>query len=229
MPRDETDFLYVPTHQLTKLQKLKYYVKHIHVTFFQMFNKNARYFLLINFRIIQHLQIRCSQLCNNDFDFIKENMSSWTLFPLITDNSSHFQLQDNLFKIFCTISSLYTFLKNTKWLKPDLCVMWDLLLAGCHKSTYLAFLRIYSSCGQTKGQIKIKNLQGQFCFMSGNEKVAFNFSYCQLWLFAWCHFPDLTSFTPQKDKGQAKPPVKAKSQSCWHELAALAFKLRYES
>ena len=48
----ETDSLYVPTHQLIKPQELKYYVKHICVTFFQMFNGDARYFLLINFRII---------------------------------------------------------------------------------------------------------------------------------------------------------------------------------
>ena len=168
-------------------------------------------------------------MCNNDFNFIKENMSSWTLFPLIINNFSHFQLQNHLLKIFCIIPSLYTFLKDIKWLELNLCAMQGLLPAGCHESTHLTFSRIYSSCGQTKGQIKIKNSQDQFCFMSENEKVAFNFSYCQLWLFAWCHFPNLISFTLWKDKGQAKPPVKAKSQSHWHELAALASKLRYES
>ena len=212
-----------------KLQKLKYYVKHIHIIFLQMFNENVKYFLLIDFRIIQHLQIRCPQLCDNDFNFIKEGMSFWTLFPLIINNFSCFQLQNSLFKIFCAISSLYIFLKNTKWLEPGLCAMQGLLLAGCHESTYLAFLRIYSSCDQIKGQVKIKNLQGQFCFVSGNEKVAFNSNYCQLWLFAWCYFSDLTSFTLQKDKGWAKLPVKIKSQSCWYELAALASELRYES
>ena len=52
VPEDETDSLYVLTHQLMKLQELKYYVKHIHITFLQMFNEDARYFLFIDFRII---------------------------------------------------------------------------------------------------------------------------------------------------------------------------------
>ena len=134
-----------------------------------------------------------------------------------------------MLKIFCIIPSLYTFLKDIKWLKSGLCAMQGLLLAGCCESTCLTFLRIYSLHGQTEGQVKVQNLQGQFCFVSENEKVAFDFSYCQFWLFAWCYFLDLTSFTLQKDKGQAKLPIKAKSQSCWHELAALASKLRYES
>ena len=229
VPGGETDSLYVPTHQLTKPQELEYYVRHIRVTFLQMFNGDARYFPLIDFRTIQHLQTRCPQLCDNDLDFIKEGMSSWTLFPLITDNSSRLQLQDSLLKISCAIPSLYTFLEDTKWLEPGLCAMRGLLPAGCRESTRLAFSRIYSSRGQTEGQVKIENSQGQFCFVSGDEKVAFDSSYCQLWLFAWRHFPDLTSFTPRKDKGRAKPPVKAKSQSRWHELAALASELGYES
>ena len=151
------------------------------------------------------------------------------LFPMITDEFRRARILKRLQESECMVPSLHTFLEDTKWLEPCANILRKLLPSGCRSSTKKALNGCYNYSRKHNGIIRIQSRNIGLSNREGSQREAVESGYRQLWLFAWRHFPELSSLLPLKDVGKSKPRAVASNEQCWQKLAELASSLGFQS
>lgn len=184
---------------------------------------------LIDYGTVRRLQLRNPWASRVDYDFVTESMEQETLFPFIKDPETRSRILTRVQSIQCIIPSLYTFFEDTKWLEPCAKILRKLTPTGCKKTIKQSLLAYHSGRRKTSGRLYIQTSDNNFYTAEASDSKIADLGYRQLWLFAWRHFPALSTLLPRKDHGQAKPQAKAQNEQCWHELATVANSLGFQS
>ena len=184
---------------------------------------------MVDFRTVQLLQCRCPGLDQTDTSFITEQMSQRNLFPSIDDVPTRMQIRENLLKVPHLIPSLATFFEDTKWLEPVAKVIRRLLPPSCKESNRRALFRKYTGLNHKRGTVQIQRFNQKWASLTGDEALHMECGYRQLCTFAWRHFPELVAIAPRKDKGKARPQIKAVNKQSWRRVAQLAQSLGFDS
>ena len=152
-----------------------------------------------------------------------------TLFPLIPEPLRRHRILKNILAIDYIIPSLYTFFEDTKWLEPCAKILRKIIPTNSKTSIRRSMFRSFCGVTQSDRSISIQLKSLKFCHWPGSELQAVECGYRQLWLFAWRHFPELSSTQPRKDVGKLRPQAKTQNDYCWTSFACLARSLGFES
>ncbi|KAL2048962.1 hypothetical protein ABVK25_010815 [Lepraria finkii] len=209
-------------------EEVVHYLNHIRLFWNTIIEENQNLRPLLDFRSIQLLQTRNPWASTVDNEFIVDLMHRQILFPMITDEFRRARILNRLQESECMVPSLHTWFEDTKWLEPCAKILRDLLPPGCRRSTRRALTGCYSHSGQDNGIVRIQSNIG-LINREGSQQEAVESGYRQLWLFAWRHFPDLSSMLPLKDVGKPKPRAISSNDRCWQKLAELARSLGFQS
>ena len=182
---------------------------------------------LVDFQTVQHIELCCPGISQTDKDFLTQAMADKALFPMVTDRMLRSQISMNLQSIQYVIPSLRTFFEDTKWLEPCAKIMRTLVDPGTKESIQRSFKRTHE--GVETGHLRIQTSDVRFLTRQGSEDEIFITGYRQLWLFAWRHFPQLSTILPRKDAGKPKPRERATNDIYDRFLARLALDFGFSS
>ena len=150
-------------------------------------------------------------------------MEAGTIFPLITAQPVRYRILESLQRMNCMIPSLFTFFEDTKWLEPCAQIMRKLLPSGCRKPIKETLYSNYESPRSQYGALRIEMRGHKYHSKpQSSERELVECGYRQLWLFAWRHFPELSTLLPRRDLGKPKPPARESNEQCWSKLAKKA-------
>lgn len=163
---------------------------------------------LIDANTIHILQGRCPFRCLRDRTYLHIELRNDNILPGVSPMVRDAVYQ-RILMVQHTIPTIYTFLENTKILEPCAKILQGILPSTCKDSLAQAFRSLHN--GQTRFKEQISAFTYVDRVMSTGEEVEW-FSYRQLWLLLFRHFP-----SPRKDtskwKNQARSTGKRKRGS----------------
>ncbi|RBA14416.1 hypothetical protein FPRO05_03208 [Fusarium proliferatum] len=127
-------------------------------------------------------------------------------------------------------SSHDAFFEDLKYLQPPAKVVRQ-LVAPSKKSTREAMWHSFTARGMPNNQWLLQTGEGDsdYKWLHGSYSDQFEFSYQQIWLYAWRHWVELVPECPRKEEGEATPIPRRPDPRRWRDLARLAAQLGFES
>lgn len=152
-------------------------------------------------------------------------------FPSVKGQDDLKEIWGNLRTISCLIPSLKSFFDDIKYLHPSAKVLRQLLPPSKRHSIREGMWRIFTAGNLNNGQWILQTGEGekQYQYMTGSASDQFEFSYQQLWLYAWRHWPELVPECPRKEEGKDTPMPQKPDPGKRYGIAKLAVKLGFES
>jgi hypothetical protein len=142
---------------------------------------------------VQTIQSRAPALSKSDFDFIQERWQSGELLPGVTDPTMRAGISQRLLATEELIPSLYTLLKDIRYLK-QLATILSTLLPKSPKSTLRKrYYRHFMGVESNDHAIQVQRGVSVYTTIPMNGLDAFDLSYQQLWLcsFRICKYPNV--------------------------------------
>ena len=139
---------------------------------------------------IESIQSRCPALSKSDYDFIEENMGSGELFPELIDPVKRADITRNLLTNEELIPSLYTLVKDIRYLKQPAKHLSRLLPASRKKSLRQRWFHLFSGTGSSGGGVAMQQrVLGPY---TTGGPDSFDVRYQQLWLCSYrvCKYPN---------------------------------------
>ncbi|KAH6661610.1 hypothetical protein B0J14DRAFT_690371 [Halenospora varia] len=135
---------------------------------------------------IEDIQSRAPAFSKSDFEFIQKEMHSERLFAAVTDPVQRADITQRLLTTEEPIPSLYTLLKDIRYLKQPAAILITLLPKSQKPSLrqrfYFHFTRVESSHPTIEVE---QNVSSYTIIPNSSHLDAFNISYQQLWLCAY--------------------------------------------
>ena len=207
------------------MKKLAHYLNHIYKTWFIILDCKEDLLSCLDVNTVQLLQIKYSFLFSEDHRAVLKDMQNGVLFLTITDSTTQNTIWCHLNMIPHMISSIYTFLKNIKYLKPCAKVMKCLLSVKFKGSICQAFRQQHT--GQTQCQIQVTEYS--YFSLSFNLNDCIWKAYIQIWLFKMWHFSEMIEISPHKNDEKLKSVVQQSDDNLWHRIAQLALNNDFDS
>ena len=179
--------------------------------------------VLIDPNTIHLLQGLCPALSLEDRAFVQKHMHD--ILPAIRDESDRSEVFDRLCSMKQIITSLHTFLEDTKYLEPCARILKKLLPSKCKGSLSQHFSALHH------GEANIKVQTSEFSFQNravSSGPYASWLSYRQLWLCALRHFPVMDGQAPRRDVGKQNSWKSGLQLGWWVDLSLLAVESGYK-
>ena len=160
-----------------------------------------------------------SDISQKDCTFIEEQMRQKMLFSMITEEGTQSVILHRLWEVKHILSSLHTFIENTKWLESYV-KMISCLLLTCFKGSIQHTLLQTLNDSETL-QIQLTDTDMRFANASDASSHVLKSVYQQLWLFVWQHFLNLVQVISQKNFEKSKLSIKSMNEWIWQKLASL--------
>ena len=171
------------------------------------------------------LQGRSPLHSSEDYDYIHERIRSRSIFQRVASDEDRSQIWQRIRTIPHTITSLHTFLEDTKYLEPCAKILKKLLPSGFKGTVHQAFVKRHN--GQRDALLQTSELASTSVTMPIMDCV--DVAYKQLWLFAMRHFPSMSGVQPRKDNGKRNRTLAGAEGDWWHNFAGLAFTNGFQS
>jgi hypothetical protein len=177
-------------------------------------------FSAVDTATVENLQLLAPKYSTIDKDLILDLMERRILFPSQSDNRIRQQLANNICASQGLIPSLWTFFETLKYLEP-ICEALKQLLGSGMKRTIRSSLMGHFFLPE-KNMVQISEFKEAELRTSLSRDQTAWVSYIEMWAFCGRHFNGLTSFTPRKESGEAKPTVEGPNPVLWTNLAKFA-------
>jgi hypothetical protein len=199
------------------------YLRRVKATMTYIIGENENDWLLIDANTAFLLQGLCPGLSLKDRAFVQMRMLSRELFPAIQDDNIRSQILERLCSIKHVITTIHTFLEDTKYLEPCTRIL-KKLLPGKSKGSLSQYFNALHS-GQPNVKVQITEFTLEDRTLSGSH--ASWLLYRMLWLFTLRHFPVMDGQAPRKDIGKQNTWRPGLEFRWWVELSALALNNGY--
>lgn len=178
--------------------------------------------LQLDISTVDVLQGRCHRY-SEDRNYLETRRSE--SFPAVCGPHIRENLWQRIMSVDSIITSLHTFLEDTKYLEPCAKVLKGLLPSKFKGSIQQAFETLHNGQKLLKLQMSenTSRLQDQPSVATNHWKA-----YRQLWLFAMRHFPEMVGHAPRKDSRSIRCPKSNTEYIYWHDIAELAVACGYE-
>lgn len=135
---------------------------------------------------IESLQSRAPALSKSDFEFVQNSMESKELFPGITDQVARDDITHCLLAFEELIPSLYTLIKDIRYLKQPAELLTKLLPESRKKTLRQRWYHYFTDPGSSDQTIEIQqSVLGPYTTISSRHFDSFDICYQQLWLCAY--------------------------------------------
>ena len=168
------------------LKKMTHYLSQIKHTWSCIIGKHEDYQHRLDVSTVNILQSHCSFWLLNDCTYVKARLLKEDILPAVISLNPQINLLQNLMFIEHIILSIYTFLKDTKYLEPCVRILKDILLIKCKDSLTQAFHILHNR------QLTLKEQMSVFLYWHRNLPIRSDvewLAYHQLWLLSLQHFP----------------------------------------
>ena len=199
-------------------QELTHYLHLIERTWKLILSTHLLEHMLLDANTVQILQTCCLRYFFKDHAAVTGYMDNGVLFPNIPEQSFRNAIKVSLEEIRYMISSLHTFLKDTKYLEPCAKIVKSLLLVKFKGMICEAFGKNHTGQSQLKVQLDEHTVSKH----TESIRECIWIAYCQIWLFTMCHFSNMISICSWKDAERSKSVVHHLNKNLWHKIAELA-------
>ena len=206
-------------------QELEHYLHVIYAAWSHFLLNDRVLFPLLDYGTVSLLQMRTPSRYAYDHAFAAGSMEAGELFPRISDTTARSRILHALHNCQGRIPSIHTFLEDTKWLEPCALIVRELVDPTLKSSLWQTLYQKFEH--RTNGLVE--RADSSYGYFKGTEQNVFKIAYLQLFMYAWRHFPELTSLLPRKDKGAAKPNPRGYNSVVASQLATLAFDMGFRS
>ncbi len=213
---------------LTLNQKILHYSDHILKVWTAILERHRELMQSTDRDTVKALQLRVSELSEEDLAALKTLFRAEKLFPAIKDSNVRHEIWNNLQKKKRIISSLWSFFEDTKFLKGSIKIM-RRLFAKTETTVRQAMKDIFNSCSQKNNQLILQASETFFRVETDRSVDQVKLGYWQLWLYTWRHFTKLIQECSRKKDDENTPVFEKSDPTTWHYLAALARKLGFKS
>ncbi|CZT53525.1 uncharacterized protein RSE6_15146 [Rhynchosporium secalis] len=175
------------------VQEIAHYINSIKALLARIFDGNMTTMMHTNPMTIESIQSRCPALSKSDYEFIEEKMGSGELCPELIDPAKRADITRNLLSCEELIPSLYTLIKDIRYLKHPANHLSRLLPASRKKSLRQRWFHIFAGTGSNDGGVtKHQRVLGPHKTVSGGVPDSFDVCYQQLWLCSYriCKYPN---------------------------------------
>ena len=196
-------------HRLLTLkcpEEVVLYLRRIYTVWKKLVGNETEYMSLIDAVTVQSLQLRAPALCRSDRAHIDRLFSENIVFTQFTAETRQ-EIRGRLMGVEDRIPSLATFFEDLKFLEPAAMAMKKLV------GTVQVSLRETFIWHHSRPDDRREKERG----------------YRKLWLYAMQWFPELTSYTPRKEKNKSKPEVLELDQLVLCNFAQLAYQLGFDT
>lgn len=146
-------------------------------------------------------------------DLFKRNI----IFPSQLDSGIRQELAENVCAFEGLIPSLWTFFETLKYIEPICEILKKLVGSNMRRTIRSSLMGHYFPPERRHIQVS-KLREAEITSLLSQEEAAW-ISYVELWAFCGRYFAKLTSFTPKKESGEAKPVVEGPNPVLWRHLA----------
>lgn len=136
---------------------------------------------------IKAIQLRAPGLSKYDFEFIQKGMTSGKLFPQIRNVSKREDITSSLLSIDYLIPSIYTLIKDLRFLRPAVDAIKCLVPKPAKKTLLEVLYFNFEEVRSDQSAIKIQTGEHSYSTYSGSQSQ-FSLAVCGLFLLAIRHF-----------------------------------------
>ena len=206
------------------LQEMMHYLHRIRSMWLHIMGDTATAVLLDSYTV-HNIQLLAPDVSSGDRGLIVVGMETGRLFPNVRQPEVRASILSRCLEVSGRITSLFTFLEDTKYLEPCATIMKSLIGSKNRLSVAGAFRARYIHNDRSAS---IEVAGGEWQDVAPNSFSAARLAYLQLWLFCMRHFPCMHPINPRKDTGRPKPQYETK-HDMWTNFGQLARRLRYDS
>ncbi|EUC40671.1 hypothetical protein COCMIDRAFT_108213 [Bipolaris oryzae ATCC 44560] len=169
---------------------------------------------------VESLELLAPKHSTIDKAFVLSLFERNIVFPSQLDSQIRRDLAENICASEGLIPSLWTFFETLKYIEP-ICETLKKLIGNNMKRTIRSSLM---GCyfPPDKRNIQVAKFREAEITSIINQEEAAWISYVELWAFCGRYFNKLTSFTPRKESGEAKPTVEGPNPVLWQHLASFS-------
>ncbi|KAH7551129.1 hypothetical protein BM1_10003 [Bipolaris maydis] len=169
---------------------------------------------------VESLELLAPKHSTIDKAFVLSLFERNIVFPSQLDSQIRRELAENICASEGLIPSLWTFFETLKYIEP-ICETLKKLIGNNMKRTIRSSLM---GCyfPPDKRNIQVAKFREAEITSIINQEEAAWISYVELWAFCGRYFNKLTSFTPRKESGEAKPTVEGPNPVLWQHLASFS-------
>lgn len=215
-------------HRLLPLrcpEELTHYLRKIKETWDFILRDDKDLCLQLNSCTMQSLEGRCPCYSAEDLALAEKRLDRYKIFVSPCFDAQRDQLLQRLREMKHLISSIHTFLENTKYFEPCAKIMKRLLSEKFKRFIRQVFERQHNGqCGFFEQIDEVNTTTEQMLNSSSNARWK---SYRQLWLFAWRHFFEIIGIALRKDSQKFKPVKVSIEYSWWYVISVLASQSDY--
>ncbi len=162
-----------------------HYIKFIKTIWTRILNGDVAKMMQTDPFTIESLQSRAPALSKSDFEFVQNSMESKELFPGITDQVARDNITQCLLAFEELIPSLYTLIKDIRYLKQPAELLTKLLPESRKKTLRQRWYHYFTNPGLSDQTIEIQqSVLGPYTTISSRNFDSFDICYQQLWLCA---------------------------------------------
>jgi hypothetical protein len=194
------------------------YLRRVKPTLVYIMGENENDWHLIDPNTFYRIQGRCPGLSFEDRADLQGRMLSRELLPAIQDDNIRSQILERLCSIKHVITTIHTFLEDTKYLEPCTRIL-KKLLPGKSKGSLSQYFRALRS-DQPNVKVQTTEFTSEDRTFSGPH--ASWVSYRVLWLLTLRHFPVMDGQAPRRDVGKHNTWQPGLQLRWWVELSTLA-------
>lgn len=147
---------------------------------------------------VRGLELRVPGISRSDATAVREMMRSGILFSRIAEPGARIRLQESILRVECIIPSFATFHDNMNYLGVGMQIMRDNLLGNIGEKTMQQAMR---DCWKSPGRCLVEYHEGMYREAAHLEPTA-AIAYCQVFLAALRHFPELSFSAPRRERKQ---------------------------
>jgi hypothetical protein len=145
---------------------------------------------------VKLLQSRAPKACLVDRDYLKEQMKSHKLFPLVVDTKEREDIWQRICQIDLLIPTLYTFFEDLKYLAICHKVVQNLILRPKSDTVASALENLFTA--DDTDQVNCESSEASYICHTAPPQQHFQICYQQLWLFAMRHWWEILTAAPRR-------------------------------
>jgi len=207
-------------------EEMTQYLVRIRETWCHILGECIASFTCLDSHTVTVLQGRNAHYSSADFHQIEKLMLQREVFSSDVFENQRPSILARLKSIKYIIPSLHTFLEDTKYLEPCAKIMKSILPINFKGSIREAFTHQHNGCLDWNEQLT-EHSQAPRRSYSGLQ--ARWYSYRQLWLFTWRHFPAMIGQAPRKNVKKTQEIGNELQCGWWSEFSRLASTCGYEN
>ncbi|KAM9873936.1 hypothetical protein VDGL01_12000 [Verticillium dahliae] len=211
-------------------EEMSHYLHHILQIWTKIYGGKKSLMRQLDSKTVELVQLRAPGCSSHDASVVANSLHNSEIFLAVQNQDDRKTIGNNLLSIRCLVPSLYSFFEDVKYLQAPAKIMRQ-LCPQTKLSIREAMWHIFTghNLAEHHWLLQTGESDEDYQSMRGSASDQFEFSYQQMWLYAWRHWTELVPECPKKEDGEATPTPQSPDPRRRYGMAKMAGKVGFES